>query len=403
LLYCGDCSEEEQAEMPFDKEVIEEGLKEVERLNNKYKQKDFEKFHFLYRKRVYCDTQEKYLGWERKRGLITEFNKFLLKGEKGNFRENTIEKFKDIPVIKYVITLDADTELPLDAGLESVGAMSHILNAPELSSDKKRVVNGYGIMQPRVALNIESSLKSLFTKLFAGFAGIDSYSNAVSDIYQDIFKEAIFTGKGIYDLKIFNEVLENQIPENTVLSHDLLEGSYLRCALLTDVFFVDGYPSKYNSYVKRQSRWIRGDWQIISWLKSNLNAISKFKILDNLRRSLIEVTTLALLLISLFIKNIFISMSLQGIIIILTFRQTIINIINSIVFKSSYLEKQKMFTPVIEGIKGDFFRNIVNICFLPYTAYYSMISIIKTLYRVFISKKHLLEWQTASDRRKACF
>lgn len=397
MHFCGDCSEEDQEEMPFDKEVIEISKKEIERLNNKYKKQGVPIFHFLYRRRVYCKTQEKYLGWERKRGLITEFNRFLLKKEKGSFRENTLNALEDIPKIKYVITLDADTELPLDAGLEAVSAMSHILNAPELSYDKKRVINGYGIMQPRIALNIESSLKSLFTRLFAGFAGIDAYSNAVSDIYQDIFKEAIFTGKGIYDLKIFNEVLEEQIPENIVLSHDLLEGSYLRCALLTDVFFVDGYPSKYNSYVKRGSRWIRGDWQIIRWLKSNLNSISKFKILDNLRRSLIELTTIALLLISIFVKNNMISAVLQILVIILTFRQTILNIINSVIFKSSYLEKQKMFTPVIDGIKGDFLRNVVNICFLPYTAYYSTLAIIKTLYRVFISKKNLLEWQTASD------
>lgn len=395
----GDCSEEASKEMAFDKEVIEAGIKAVNRLNNKYKS-NFPIFHFLYRERVYSKTQESFLGWERKRGLITEFNRYLLKREKGSFCENTLEKENNLPKIKYVITLDADTEICFDSALLAVGAMSHILNKPKLSEDKKRVEKGYAIMQPKVALNIESSMKSLFTKLFAGDAGIDSYSTACSDIYQDIFEEGIFTGKGIYDLEVFYEVLEKQIPENLVLSHDLLEGSYLRCALLSDVIFMDGYPSNYSSYVKRQSRWIRGDWQILRWLKSNLNVVSKFKIFDNLRRSLIELNTFILFIISLFINKNTLSYVLFGIAFLVCFRQTILNVINSVVFKKSYLEKQKRFTPVIDGIKGDFLRNSINLSFLPYTAFYSLNSIIKTLYRLVISKKKLLEWQTASDCEK---
>ena len=147
-------------------------------------------------------------------------------------------------------------------------------------------------MQPRVGINLDICYKTLFTKIFAGSGGIDNYTNAISDVYQDNFDEGIFTGKGIYNLKVFSEVLENQIPENTVLSHDLLEGCYLRCGLASDILLMDGYPSKYNSFMNRLSRWIRGDWQITKWIskKSPLNLISKYKILDNLRRSLFEIS-----------------------------------------------------------------------------------------------------------------
>ena len=289
----GDASEEKTKKMDFDRWVIEAGLDEINKLNDKYKDEhgnDFPIFHFLYRTRQYNKAQNSYLGWERKRGLITEFNKYLLKKDKGTFCVNTLENNEKIPKIKYVITLDADTCLGLNSALQSIGAMSHILNAPILSKDENVVVDGYGIMQPRIALDITSSLKSKFTRIFAGYAGIDSYTNAVSDMYQDGFSEGIFTGKGIYDLETFNTILENQIPENTVLSHDLLEGSYLRCGLLTDVVYIDGYPAKYNSFCSRLHRWIRGDWQIIGWLKKSiknnkdedianpLNKLSKFKI-----------------------------------------------------------------------------------------------------------------------------
>jgi len=285
--------------------------------------------------------------------------------------------------------------------------MSHILNMPELSENKDVVVSGYGIMQPRVGLNINCSLKSKFTKLFAGYAGIDAYSNAVSDVYQDIFKEGIFTGKGIYDLEIFNKVLENSIPENTVLSHDLLEGSYLRCGLLTDIYFMDGYPVKYNSSYLRLHRWIRGDWQIIYWLKKKikggaknpLNSVSKFKIFDNLRRSLLEIGQVGLLILSILVNNP-VNLILQGLVIFISFIQIIIGVINSVVFKKSYIEKQKMFTPVIDGIKGDIYRCIINMAFLSHKAWFSLNAIIKTLYRMFISHEYLLEWVTASDAEK---
>ncbi len=298
----GDCSESNMQEEKFDKEVEEEGLKQVARLNAKYSEQsegenEFPIFHFIYRERKYNKSEEKYLGWERKRGLLTQFNEYILKHEKNQFKVNTINQ-EEIPFIKYVITLDSDTDLVLNTAFELVGAMSHILNKPEIQNGI--VIKGHALMQPRVGINLDISHKNLFTKIFAGAGGIDNYTNAISDVYQDNFDEGIFTGKGIYDVEVFSKLLKNEIPENKVLSHDLLEGSYLRCGLVTDVMLMDGYPTKYASFMNRLARWTRGDWQIIGWLNNKkLNLLSKFKIFDNLRRSLFCQFGVGVFLVSL--------------------------------------------------------------------------------------------------------
>lgn len=237
LALLGDCSAGPNKEEKFDEEVIKEGLKQIEILNNMYpsKEENMPKFNFIYRKRFWNGKEECYLGWERKRGLLNQFNEYLLGNEENVFRENSLEKWKkqnnikELPKVKYIITLDSDTELVLSTGLELIGAMEHILNKPELNEKKDCVIEGHALMQPRVGINLSASRKNLFTKIFAGSGGVDPYANAISDIYQDNFDEGIFTGKGIYDLEVFSKVLKNEIPENKVLSHDLLEGSYLRC------------------------------------------------------------------------------------------------------------------------------------------------------------------------------
>ena len=323
----GDCSESCMQEEKFDEEVIQEGLKQVERLNEKYQNQEFPIFNFIYRKREWNEKEGSYLGWERKRGMLNQLNQYILQG-KNPFRTNTIQEKienqekptvqQELKNIKYIITLDADTDLVLNSASELVGAMAHILNRPEIDKQKNIVINGYGIMQPRVGINLDISYKTLFTKIFAGSGGIDSYTNAISDIYQDNFKEGIFTGKGIYDLKVFAKVMENAIPENTVLSHDLLEGSYLRCGLVSDIMLMDGYPTKYMSFMNRLSRWIRGDWQITKWLsrKSPLNLLSKYKIFDNLRRSLFDISVIITLIYINIIGKIF-NINILGINIIL--------------------------------------------------------------------------------------
>lgn len=389
----GDCSEGNKQEEEFDKEVIDEGIKQVEKLNEKYGKQGFPIFHFIYRERQYNNSEEKFLGWERKRGLLTQFNEYILKHEKNKFKINTINQ-DELPKIKYVITLDSDTDLVLNTAFELIGAMAHILNRPEVKNGI--VVKGHALMQPRIGINLDISNKNIFTKIFAGAGGIDNYTNAISDVYQDNFGEGIFTGKGIYDVEVFSEVLKKEIPENTVLSHDLLEGSYLRCGLVTDVMLMDGYPTKYASFMNRLARWTRGDWQIYRWLKSKLNSLSKFKIFDNLRRSLFEISIIVLLIWSVCIKTNW-GICLAIAISIYPFLLDVFSLITS---KKEGEKKQKMFTPHITGVKGAIYIAILTLGCLPYKAYVELISICKTIYRLIFSHKHLLEWMTSEEAEK---
>ena len=306
--------------------------------------------------------------------------------------------------IKYIITLDADTDLILNSALELVGAMAHILNKPVIDEEKRVVIEGYGIMQPRVGINLDISYKTLFTKIFAGDGGIDSYTNAISDIYQDNFEEGIFTGKGIYDLQVFSKILKDTIPENTVLSHDLLEGCYLRCGLVSDIMLMDGYPTKYTSFMNRLSRWIRGDWQIIKWLghKSPLNLLSKYKIFDNLRRSLFEISIIIGLLYTNIIRSFYNNNTskISIILVIIVIIPYILELFNYLIGKKEGEEKQKTFTPKISGLKGIVLRTIITLGCLPYKAYVSLKSILKTLYRIIITQKNLLEWTTSEEAEK---
>ena len=421
LYFCllGDCAESDKQEEDFDKEVIEEGKKQIEILNKKYQSTSkIPIFNFIYRKREWNEKEGSYLGWERKRGMLTQFNEYLLGNIENPFRENTIEEYKnkenkeerkkeieiDLKNIKYIITIDADTELVLDSASSLVGAMAHILNRPEIDEKTNIVTSGYGIMQPRVGIDLNISNYNLFTKIFAGAGGIDSYTNAISDLYQDNFKEGIFTGKGIYDLKVYSKVLKDQIPENTVLSHDLLEGCYLRCGLVSDIMLMDGYPTKYNSFMNRLSRWIRGDVQIVRWISSkrHLNLLSRYKILDNIRRSLLEISIIFSLIFVGIVGAAF-NKNVLGIIIsllVVTVIPFILELINYLVFKKNGEQKQKTFTPKISGIKGSFIRGILTLGCLPYKAYVSLKSILTSTYRLVFSHKHLLEWMTSEEAEK---
>ena len=261
-------------------------------------------------------------------------------------------------------------------------------------------------MQPRIGLDLEVYKESRFAEIYSIPGGIDFYSNAISDIYQDYFGEGIFTGKGIYDVECYNEILENEIPENIVLSHDLLEGNFLRCSLVCDTMLLDGYPSKYISYIKRNDRWTRGDWQIIRWLKSKrLNEISKFKILDNLRRSLLKIFSLILLIASLFAfrENQAFSINCFTISILSISIMYILDIVNYIVFKESNINgavySHKKFSKDLLGVRLDFLKIFLEIIFLPYEAYRNLDSIIRSLYRM-AKKKKLLEWVTAEEGEK---
>lgn len=406
----GDCTASQNEKEAVDKEITKAGIDKARQLNEKYAKHTNEKFFFLYRNRVWNRGEKCYLGWERKRGMLCQLNEFLLTND-NKFQVNTIkQKLK----IKYVITLDADTNLILGSAKELIGAMAHILNKPVLDKNKMIIVDGHALIQPRVGIDLEESRKSLFSKIYAGAGGTDSYTNAISDIYQDSFDEGIFTGKGIYDLELFHKILCNEFPENKILSHDLLEGNYLRCGLATDILVLDGFPAKYSSYIIRQHRWIRGDWQISGWLKNiitikngnkklnPINSISKFKILDNLRRSLLPITTAMLLIISAILEILKIPNTLITIISIIALTiPTILDILDYIVFKKSLnqqtISAHKNLVKTISGIKASIIRAILEILFLPHKAYIALNAIIKTIYRLNISKQNLLEWMTSEE------
>lgn len=406
----GDCTSSSNQNEEFDNKIIETGSKEIEKLNKKYNK---EIFNFVYRNRTWNSSEKCYLGWERKRGLITEFNDFLVNGV-NKFKANTINEKLNI---KYIITLDSDTNLVLNSAFELIGAMAHILNTPVINERRNIVVEGHSLIQPRVGIYLDASRKSLFTKIYAGVGGIDSYTNAVSDLYQDSFNEGIFTGKGIYDLQVFHKILKDEIPENTVLSHDLLEGSYLRCGLATDILLMDGYPAKFSSYISRLCRWVRGDWQLLGWLSSvikikngtkktnPLNKLSKYKILDNLRRSLVPIIAFIFFAISIILKllnyNTYGLMIVSAISILIP---TVLDIINLIVFKknldSNSITAHKNIIKVINPIKASLLRSMIEVSVWPYKAYKLCDAISRTIYRIKVSKQNLLEWMTSDEAER---
>ncbi len=246
------------------------------------------------------------MGYERKRGKLADLNALL----RGSGRERFSLIVGDVATlsgVKYVITLDTDTQLPLDAGRQCVATMAHPLNRPQYDETRQRVIRGYGILQPRMGASLSGTQRSLYARLFGSEPGIDPYTRTVSDVYQDLFGEGSFIGKGIYDVDAFERALGARFPENRILSHDLLEGCYARSGLLSDVHLYEDYPSRYDADARRQERWIRGDWQIAHWLlprvpgpaklslPNPLSRLSQWKILDNLRRSLVPAALLLLL------------------------------------------------------------------------------------------------------------
>lgn len=376
-----------------DKEIVKAALNEIKKLNKKYAKDREDIFYFFSRYRQYNEKEGIWLGWERKRGKLMEFNQ-LIRGNNKTSYDVISGDISSLKKAKYVITLDCDTQLPRDSAKKLVGAMAHILNIPHVEKDKKRVIRGYGIMQPRISVSINSANKTLFSRIFSGETGIDTYTTAVSDVYQDLFGEGIFTGKGIYDIDTFNYMLSEEIPENSILSHDLLEGEYTRCALATDIELIDGYPAYYNSSAKRLHRWVRGDWQLLPWFKNkeSLRTLSKFKMLDNLRRSLLAPSIIILFALSFnFLPDgtdKWLIAAILALICPLLFdvSETVVSPIRGISLSGEIKDGKT----VLEQI-------FLIFCFLPYTAYLMIDAIIRTLYRLVISKKNLLEWQTADD------
>ena len=393
-------------EVPGDLSVIDAAMCGVKALNKKYMIDGTEIFYYFHRTSQYSAENKKWIGWERKRGALMEFNELLLGCEDTSFSYRS-NSSKDLSRIKYVITLDSDTILPIGMAKTMIATMAHPLNRPVIDPVKGIVVDGYGLMQPRVDFDSENSGKSPFSKIYTGQVGIDPYSSAISDVYQDMFGEGIYTGKGIYDLEVFQQVLKNAIPENKILSHDLYEGSYVRAALVTNLKLVESYPTKYNSLSTRLYRWIRGDWQLIPFLfssipsgtgmiKNPLSLLSKWKIFDNLRRSLVAPALMVLIALGMSILPGNLLLWLGFAFAALLF-PLISSAMNYVITGGLFREKIKSYIPIIAGMKALLYQAGLTFIFLPYQAYSMVKAVSLTLWRVYISKKNMLEWVTSAD------
>ena len=298
-----DFADASAATKPDDAALVDAARRRVDELNARH---GADRFFFFHRARQWNPRERRWMGAERKRGKLAEFNRLL----RGATDTSFVVQHGDtsiLPSVRYVITLDSDTQLPMEAGRRLVGTLSHPLNRPRFDARLQRVTEGYGVLQPRISVSVVSANRTMFSSVFSGHVGVDPYTTAVSDLYQDMFHEGSYVGKGIYDVDAFESALAGRVPENTLLSHDLFEGFYARAGLVTDIDLVDDYPGSYLAYSARQHRWVRGDWQIARWLwrtvpdatgrtvANTLPVISRWKILDNLRRSLIPPSLVLLL------------------------------------------------------------------------------------------------------------
>ena len=404
----GDIKAASEKETAYDKEVSEYGKEYAKKLNEKYK-KDL--FYFIYRKRLYNKKEGCYLGYERKRGALIQFNKILLGeyvDEAKYFNVNMLHNNK--LKVKYVITLDTDTKLVLNSALNLVGAMAHPMNRPVLNSTKTKVIRGYGIMQPRVGVDIEATNKSLYSQIYAGIGGFDTYTAVVPNVYQDSFGEGSFVGKGIYDLDVFNKILSDTFPDNLILSHDLLEGNYLRCGYVSDIELIDDFPSKFLIDVTRQHRWARGDAQIMGWLlnkvptkdkkkvKNPINLLGKYKILDNIVRMFLYPMLLLILLLAFTCEKKFTYLWIG--IVILEIAITIIFFLRSKMTKREKNSKAIYYKNLVFGGKSVLSRSFLIFATIPYYSKLYMDAFFRTLYRLFYSHKNLLNWITAEEVAK---
>lgn len=401
-MLIGDCVSSNKEIIDMDEKIINYAKQKLEELNEKYKSPHV-LFNFLYRKRVYSEGEECFMGWERKRGALLEFNKLVL----GKLTDEEIKAkfyliYDDIVNAKYAITIDEDTTLSLNTAKDLVSIVAHPLNKPILAKNGKVVKKGYGLIQPSVGLDIEVANKSIFSKIFGGFGGLDIYTTAVSDVYQDVFGEAIFCGKGIYNIELFDKLVAGEVPENLVLSHDLLEGSILRAGLASDIEVQDGFPKNYIAYMKRAHRWYRGDMQIIKWLlspKSKLDLLSKWKIFDNLRRPLLDVVSLIAILLSCFVSTKVFAATCLLVFIAINFGN-IISIFDVLLFGKVRHSKEVQYIPIIHGIDADFLTMCFNFVTIPYKSYICLNAFFKSIYRMLISHKHLLQWTTGEMLEK---
>ncbi len=393
----GDASAEN---MPGDAQLLELATTGIAELNKKYAHS--RPFYLFHRQRQWNPSEGVWMGWERKRGKLADFNRLLL-NLGGTAYTTQVGEISILPEVKYVITLDADTSLPQDSANRLIATLAHPLNHAEFSADGRSVIAGYTVLQPRVAIKPTSANRSLFSQIFAGDSGFDLYSFAISDVYQDLFGEGSYVGKGIYEVAAFERSLAGLVRQNTLLSHDLFEGIYGRAALVTDITLYEEYPWRYMVYARRLRRWIRGDWQLLPWLfpivhtqngpaRNRLSLINLWKIFDNLRRSLLPPTLLLLLVASwLFLPG---SPLIWTSLVLLP---SILPIIAQAVQHARHNFKRLTLLQILKPSQSSLTRWALSIIFLPFEALLMLGAIRTTLVRLLIARKNLLQWTTAAN------
>ncbi len=407
----GDFADAPAERMPDDDVLLDVAATGIAELNRRYSKDALATFHLFHRRRLWNPKENSWMGWERKRGKLHEFNRVLRGARDTTFILQTAEPAL-YATVRFVITLDSDTQLPRDVARKLIGTALHPLNRPQIDAKVNRVMAGYGILQPRVSISLESASRSRFARIFSGNTGIDPYTTAVSDVYQDLFAEGNYTGKGLYEVDAFEATLQDRVPENSLLSHDLFESLFARAALITDIELLDDYPAHYDTYAKRQHRWTRGDWQIAGWLfprvpvaggktePNNLPLISRWKILDNLRRSLVAPSLFLWLLAAwLFFPGSALFWSLF--VILAVAFPVYLHVTTSLLIHPRGIPWTSHFWSVWGDIRTNTAQVGLSLALLPHQAYLMVDAIVRTLYRKLISQRKLLQWVTAAQAEKA--
>ncbi|RPI02028.1 MAG: cyclic beta 1-2 glucan synthetase, partial [Zetaproteobacteria bacterium] len=396
-----DLSDAQEETLPEDGPLARLAQQRIEALNRKYASVRGDTFFLFHRPRRWNPREGIWMGYERKRGKLAELNSLLRGGSRDRF-SLIVGDLAVLSNVKYVITLDTDTQLPRESARQMVGAMTHPLNRPRYDEDQQRISDGYAILQPRVAVSLPGANRSRYAQLFGSEPGIDPYTRVVSDVYQDVFGEGSFVGKGIYDVDAFERAIKGRFPENRILSHDLVEGCYARTGLLSDVLLYEEYPSRYGADVSRRHRWMRGDWQIARWLlpavpglegrrrKNPLSGLSRWKIFDNLRRSLVPAALLLLLLLGWTDSSSpwFWTLAAMGVILTPPWMASLLELIRK---NGDVLLRQHL---AAVGRSGG--RHCAQAAFalacLPYEAVFHLDAIGRSVWRMLVTHRRLLEW-----------
>ena len=391
--------------LPEDTPMVSAARQRIEKLNETYRgQGDI--FFLFHRPRSWNPRERTWMGYERKRGKLAGLNS-LLRGGSGNGFSLIAGDIKILSNVKYVITLDTDTQLPMDSAWQLVGAMAHPLNRPRYDAGRGRIVSGYGILQPRVSAALPNANRSRYVQLWGSDAGIDPYTRVVSDVYQDLFGEGSFIGKGIYDVDAFESALKGRFPENLILSHDLIEGCHARSGLISDVQFYEAYPSRYSVDASRRRRWIRGDWQVLQWLlprvpnagrilrKNPLSALSRWKIFDNLRRSLSPIALCLLLLLGWTVSSspFFFTVTVVSIVLIPFFITSLMEFLK----KSGDTLMGKHVSAAARSMCKSIAQAVFTLLCLPHEAVSNATAILRSLWLMSVSGKGLLEWNPPGE------